>query len=71
MKKILILSILLCACCSVDTASLPADDIQHAKGDAIKGPVIKGPVIIPSQDAGVAEEEDVDTNDDTTEVPRG
>lgn len=66
MKKILILSILLCACCSVDTASLPADDIQHAKGDAIKGPVI-----IPSQDAGVAEEEDVDTNDDTTEVPRG
>ena len=66
MKKILILSMLFCACCSVDAGNLPANDAQHAKGDAIKGPII-----MPSQDAGSTEETEVDTSDDIAEVPRG
>ena len=44
MKKILILSMLFCAC-SAEAGDLPTEDVQYAKGDAIIGPII-----MPSQD---------------------
>tara|TARA_R110000824_G_scaffold36844_7_gene113947 strand:- start:5874 stop:6071 length:198 start_codon:yes stop_codon:yes gene_type:complete len=60
MKKILILSMLFCAC-SAEAGDLPTEDVQYAKGDAIIGPII-----MPSQDILTLEETDADISDDVT-----
>ena len=64
MKKILILSMLFCAC-SAETGDLPAEDVQYAKGDAITGPIIT-----PPEDVTTLEETDADVNDDATKMWR-
>ena len=49
MKKILILSMLFCAC-SAEAGDLPTEDVQYAKGDAIIGPIISDDVTKKSLD---------------------
>ena len=65
MKKILILSMLFCAC-AANTGDLPTEDVQYAQGDAVIGPII-----VPSQDiTEVAEETNTETSNDTIKTSR-